>query len=244
MNRHDELHGITVAYNALQLFSLIKDDISLRRMAISPSGQREEEFGFSTFLTLSKIFKIEEHISIDLTCAFIIIAAFCHDIYRFKKTDHPSAGAFIVHGIAQDLLSPILNPKYADMGFERFLPIIENCIIKHEGNEEALNVEEGIVMLADVIDNDEERIIEKSPVEILKNDPQPIEYFSCKNISHPITISKGAAKIDLNVKLKEDAGWHVVHKIMKVAKTSRLFPLMALHVESLKDKTKFDIPLS
>ena len=124
---------------------------------------------------------------------------------------HGLAAAIYTNNIAQEILPYLMTPETNEIGFHMLQAHITKCIIKHSGEFEADSAEEGIVMLADVLDNTEIRIKDAPPHEIVINDPKPIEYFSCKNISNPIEITRGdVKKVNIIVNLKGDAGWHHV----------------------------------
>jgi len=243
INRHDKLHAMTVTLNAINMFVILKDERGLRRYIDPITGNRS--FGFSTLTTLLKLYNVADSTAQDFTCTCIMLSTFCHDMFRFMTRDHPVAAALLIPKFAQEILPSLLSPEMTIIGYERFLPTIQSSIYKHEGIEEALNAEEGLVMLADVIDNDENRIKNASPIDVVLEDPRPIEHFSCKSIYHPVKISKGTLKkIDLTVQLKESAGWYQVHRMVNALKNSLLYPYISLNVILPRKNNPIEIPIT
>lgn len=239
INRHDKLHALTVTLNSLKIFKILKDETSLRRLQNPFTGK--DAFGFYLLNALPRLYNIDVELAEDFCCTSILIASYCHDIFRFMTKDHQVGAALLVQNIVKDTLPSLMNPKLTmQIGFEGFMPTIHGSVLRHEGNEEALSAEEGLIMISDVIDNDEERINVTSLKDVILNDQKPIEYFSCKNIYHPVDISRGKRekKVDLTVRLKGDAGWHHVKQMLNVLSNSGLESYISINVKTPEENEK------
>ena len=227
LNRHDKLHALRVTLFALKVYEMLSDEMSLRHPFVS--GVRPM-YGFSILARCQLDPKIRHETADDLTCTCIIFSSFCHDMFKYMD-HHNLLAAGQILSIGEDILKNIMTPETIDIVPEILLVKIQKCVAKHGGKSKADSAEEGIVMLSDVLDNDESRIVEASPVEVVLNDPEPVEYFSCKSIRHPMEVKKGMIrKIKITVTLKGDAGWHHVRELYEVTENSGLSNLISLFV--------------
>lgn len=226
INRHDKLHALNVTLFSIKLYELLKNENSLRLLS---SRRRRSEFGFSILARCLRDPAISINMAEDLTCTSIVFSSYCHDIFKYMGGRHNLSAAIYVPNIAQCIIPHILSPETIELGYEMLLIKIQSAIEKHDGNVRADFAEEGIVMLADILDNDENRIIESDLKDVIIHDKKPIEYFSCKNITHPIIISEGVEKrVNVIVNLKGDAGWHHVREMYNVLNLSGLINLISL----------------
>lgn len=169
INRHDILHTLTVCSNSLQLF----DHFCLK----SNSAK-----------SLVRPFLIETGYSLEIALIAIMISAYFHDIGRSfwpnsedrKNVDHHvySRRLWEEFGIG---INSFIEDKTALYDLKL---IIGACIGNHGGNKEVPTLEESIIILADGLDNDKNRVQPDFDIltELSGKDTNPVEYFSCRDI--------------------------------------------------------------
>lgn len=161
---------------------------------------------------------------------FVILSgAICHDAGRSYFKQRPEMGydrirEEVEKGVHVHLTSPEkeLAAKHA----------IEECVGYHEGKEEAPHYEAGIVMLADVTDNDKTRVYPTEDEEVLRNDKEPINYYACLGVDS-ITLEPTSQGVKIKITLRDYAGVFVFQEIKRRRELSKL-----------KDFVKIDVHLN
>ncbi len=157
INRHDKLHVLKVATHSLKIFKLL----CLGKTNISDS-----------------LYLVREGGSLVDSLAAVLIAAIAHDIRR-DLPDHAKEG-----GIFSSNLAEVLRFfSDSDTARNKIMNIVETSIRGHSGDRKFWELEEGIVYVADALDNDKNRTQPNIEIpEALRSDPKPIEYFASKDI--------------------------------------------------------------
>ncbi|MEM2103357.1 MAG: hypothetical protein QW717_00510 [Candidatus Bathyarchaeia archaeon] len=162
--------------------------------------------------------------------SFVILSgAICHDAGRSYFRQRPEMGydrirEEVEKGVHVHMTSPEkeLAAKHA----------IEECVAYHEGKEEAPHYEAGIVMLADVTDNDKTRVYPTEDEEVLRKDKEPINYYACLGVDS-ITLEPMSQGVKIKITLRDYAGVFVFQEIKRRRELSRL-----------KDFVKIDVHLN
>jgi metal-dependent HD superfamily phosphatase/phosphodiesterase len=237
INRHDKTHAIRTTYNAMMLFAGLVNELSLlRRGKDQETGQ--DLFGFD-IIRDCHIFGIDNVTANDFTGACLVVASFCHDMYKFLREAHDAIAVLMVGNIVRRTLEPMLHVSLADVGLDMFMPTIESAVFRHGGNENALSAEEGIIMISDVMDNDELRVLDIDLAKVIKYDKDPMQYISCIGIRHPVQIQRPGEQKLLEVvfRLKTDAGWLHVIEMRETLLKSGLGNLISLRAYTPKGKS-------
>ena len=169
LNRHDILHALTACYNSIQLF----DHFCLK----SNSAK-----------SLVKPYLVELGYSQEIALIAVMMSAYFHDIGRSffpnpedrKNFDHHIYGFKLWREFGSDI-NIFITDKTA---FYDLRLMVGACIGNHGGNNEVSTLEESIIILADGLDNDKDRVQPDFDIltELSGKDEKPIEYFSCKDI--------------------------------------------------------------
>lgn len=169
LNRHDLLHSLTVCSNSLQLF----DHFCLKSNAAK---------------SLMRPFLVESGYSHEIALIAIMVSSYFHDIGRSfwpnpedrKNVDHHIYSVRLWEEF-ENVMNCFIEDKSALYDLKL---IIGACIGNHGGNNKVLTLEESIIILADGLDNDKNRVQPDLDIltELSGKDKKPIEYFSCRDI--------------------------------------------------------------
>ena len=235
INRHDKLHAVKVVHNALRVYGMLKDIIELQGMTVASSAPA---FQASRFIAQSGRV-LDVPLARECSCGVVAVSSYLHDVCKYMKR-HDEAAGYYIHEKLPEWLQPLEDPEVAQVKeylATCLLPLIVTCIQKHTGVDEASNAEEGIVMLADSLDNDKERIRDIYPPEVvLSKDEKPIEYFSCAAVKKISLDSVGAGsdrRLSITFGITDNSGWYQVHQFKKAMEKSRLGRFVELSVSIL-----------
>jgi metal-dependent HD superfamily phosphatase/phosphodiesterase len=179
INRHDKKHAIVTVRHAIEIFNILRSKGQLNIIPFSLTDKRRGDV-FDTWDPIS----IEEYMLIA-----IIISSFCHDVGRSYHKDHAEQSWSLSRPYIEEMLKNYYQPLQSTM-----LILIQQCIKEHEATRPQEFGEQGIVTIADCIDNSKNRIQpDETDVDAILYDPNPIEFFSCKEIES-ISLSEGLDK--------------------------------------------------
>lgn len=199
MNKHGVEHGLKVAWNALQLFELIRKD-----------------FITSDFLKAPRALPHKPGV---LFC--ILVASYIHDIGRFfdpviNHEEQTAMAVEIIKALAQP--SPPLKPfilkreECPKMDIAVVSDRIKELCLCHDKKEEASDkVEIALIKLADCLDCDESRVYEIGELiehnermkEVFFEDKSPEKYFGNLNVEGvkiQCNEREGKAEVIFNIK--------------------------------------------
>lgn len=162
-NRHDLRHALVVTSHALDLFA----NLSLR-----------QDLNHGGFRSTSEAIRGSSKV---VALSAVLISGFAHDLGRgFQEHERTAAILMQAGGICESHL------KFIDSDYVRqqVVSIVARCIQNHSGSVSLRSLEESIVALADGLDCDQFRVQPVFPPDlVLREDPSPIEYFSCLDIT-------------------------------------------------------------
>jgi metal-dependent HD superfamily phosphatase/phosphodiesterase len=226
INRHDKLHALTTTRNALQIFDIL--------FYGAHSAQRAKARALSEVVynknRYAELTNENDRGILENIALVLIISAYCHDIGRPFVTDHPLRS----FQNSEKTVDFVLENRYRNQDTRIFFRnLIYDCVTKHEASPDDNQewIEEGIVTVADFLDNTKERIIvEESEVQALLYDPDPIEFFSCRDIQS-ISAQKGTGMpLLLTYRLSGHAGTYQLTIAKRKLRNTKLCNLTEIDV--------------
>ncbi|WP_320130746.1 phosphohydrolase [uncultured Sphaerochaeta sp.] len=187
-NDHGPVHMRQVAYNSVQMLSLLQD------AGIKGSMETEESGTFD-----------------DSVCA-VMLAAFLHDLgMSVSRTDHEITGIIIARPIMERLLKEVF-PN--DLGKQvAIISVATEGILGHMANRRINSIEAGLLLVADGCDMEKGRA--RIPMSI-SSAPKTgdIHKYSANSIEK-VTIRKGEHKpILVDVDMSSDVGFFQIEEVL------------------------------
>lgn len=182
LNRHDLWHALVVTSFALDLF----ERLSMR--TDEPQG------GFRSTLELIK------GGSKTIALATVLVAAFVHDLGRgFDEHARMGAIRILIGDTCRRYLAMVTDSTSVQL---EALEMVARCVDNHSGKSKLVSLEESIVTLADGLDCNQFRVQPAFTVDlVMKEDPSPIEYFSCLDVE--------CTKIEAGCSSMVDISFHI-----------------------------------
>lgn len=229
INRHDKKHAMKSVQNAIHIFKILNDKHTLNNISCSIlDSNRTIEF------RPDDSYSIQEHM-----LSMIIISSYCHDMGRCYITDYAKKS----WEDSEIEITNLLKLYYPDT-WNIMRTLVRQCIENHEAETEKEQIygEQGIVTLADLLDNSKNRVQPNETEEVaLLYDPKPIEYFSCKAIKDIILMQGEKRPICIEYDITNYAAIYQITLAIEKIKKIKLSNLIEVKINFLKNRKKLQI---